>query len=92
MLSECDPVGLVRGLTGIAFQKICPDGGTECVCDELSDFDNSCIGVRVALQFEGMRDMDASGSFDDRSIELTAAFRNIILDRVNAAVAHGEES
>jgi hypothetical protein len=36
------------------------------------------------MQFEGMRALDLSGNFDNRSIELTAAFRNVVLDRVNA--------
>ena len=78
------PVGLVTGITGIAFQRICPNGGIGCVCDQVNDFDNSCIGVRIALQFEGLRELDTA-EFADRSVELTAAFRNIILDRVNAA-------
>lgn len=79
-----NPVGLVGGLTGIAFQLICPDGGTACGCDVAADLDNACIGVRVVMQFEGMRALDTSGDFDNRSIELTAAFRNVVLDRVNA--------
>lgn len=79
-----DPVGLVRGLTDLAFQFVCPDGGTGCDCDISVDLDDACIGVRVAMQFEGMRAQDNSGDFEDRSIELTAAFRNIVLDRVNA--------
>lgn len=79
-----NPVGLVGGLTGIAFQLICPDGGTACGCDVAADLDNACIGVRVGMQFEGMRALDTSGDFDNRSIELTAAFRNVVLDRVIA--------
>ncbi len=85
-----NPVGLVGGLTGIAFQLVCPDGGTACACDVDDDLDNACIGVNVAMQFEGMRALDTSGDFDNRSIELTAAFRNVVLDRVNAA-AFAEE-
>lgn len=81
-----DPVILVGGLTGISFQKICPDGTTTCDCDLETNFDNACIGVRVAMQYEGMQSQDGSGSFDDRSIELTAAFRNIVLDRMNEYV------
>ena len=77
-------VGLVTGITGIAFQRICPNGGTGCVCDQVNNFDDSCIGVRIALQFEGLRALETP-EFADRSVELTAAFRNIILDRVNAA-------
>jgi type II secretory pathway component PulJ len=79
-----NPVGLVGGLTGLAFQLVCPDGSTVCSCDIATDLDSACIGVRVAMQFEGMRALDLSGNFDNRSIELTAAFRNVVLDRVNA--------
>lgn len=79
-----ESVGLVRGITGLAFQKICPDGTTNCPCDLVTDFEISCIGVRVALQVEGMMAIDDTGIFDDRAVELTAAFRNIILDRANA--------
>lgn len=87
-----EPVGLVGGLTGIGFRLICPDGGTTCSCDLVSDFDNACIGVRVGLQFEGMRTLDNSGNFEDRSAELTAAFRNVVLERVNADAFPEEET
>ena len=80
-----ESVGLVRGITGLAFQKICPDGTTDCPCDQITDFEGSCIGVRVALQVEGLMAIDNSGVFENRAVELTAAFRNIILDRANAA-------
>ena len=82
-----DPVALFGGLTGIAFQKICPDGTTTCDCDLVDNFDNACIGVHVGLQFQGMRELDGTGIFEDRSIELSAAFRNIVLDRMNAYAA-----
>lgn len=81
-----DSVGLVGGLTDIQFQLICPDGTATCNCDLFTDLDGACIGVRVGMEFEGMRAMDGTGDFDDRSVELTAAFRNVILDRVNADV------
>ncbi|KAA9133131.1 prepilin-type N-terminal cleavage/methylation domain-containing protein [Marinihelvus fidelis] len=76
-------VGLVDGLTGVAFQLVCPDGGTACTCDMDTNLDTACIGVRVALQFEGMRELN-SAAVGNRAVELTAAFRNVILDRVNA--------
>lgn len=81
-----DPVALVGGLTGLAFQRICADGGTACVCSLTDASDNDCMGVRVAMQFEGLRAFDGSGDFEDRSVELTAAFRNIVLDRMNTHV------
>ncbi len=86
-----DPVALVGGLTGLAFQKICPDGTTVCDCDLIDNFDDACIGVRVAMQFEGLRAQDGTGNFDNRSIELTAAFRNVVLDRMNEHVFAEEE-
>jgi len=85
------PVALVGGLTGLAFQKICPDGTSDCDCDLIDNFDNACIGVQVAMQFEGLRAQDGTGDFDNRSIELTAAFRNIVLDRMNEHVFAEEE-
>ena len=76
-----DPVGLVSGVTGVAFQLICPDGGSNCPCNIVASPDTSCIGVRIRLQLQGLR--DGAGGFDDRVIELAAGFRNVILDRVN---------
>ena len=78
-----DSVGLVSGFTGIAFQRICPDGGNTCACDLVNNPDNSCIGVRVALQLQGMRTLNGAEDFDERSVELTVAFRNVILERMN---------
>ncbi|MDX1555364.1 MAG: hypothetical protein R3212_05000, partial [Xanthomonadales bacterium] len=60
-------------------------------CDVDTDLDNACIGVNVAMQFEGMRALDNSGDFENRSIELTAAFRNVVLDRANAYAFAEEE-
>lgn len=77
-----DPIGLVTGVTGITFQPICPADDSTCTCDEIA---STCIGVDVALQFQGMRAQDTDRDFEPRSIELTAAFRNIILDRFNEA-------
>jgi prepilin-type N-terminal cleavage/methylation domain-containing protein len=74
------PVGLISGVTGVAFQLVCPDGTTTCPCDLVDSPENSCIGIRIALRLQGLR--DGSGGFDDRVVELAAAFRNVILDRV----------
>ncbi|MFO7903298.1 MAG: prepilin-type N-terminal cleavage/methylation domain-containing protein [Pirellulaceae bacterium] len=74
------PVGLISGVTGIAFQLVCPDGTTTCVCDLVDSPADSCIGVRIALRLQGLR--DGAGGFDDRVVELSAAFRNVIIDRV----------
>lgn len=81
------PVALVDGLTGVAFQLICPDGSNSCGCDVANDLDNACIGVQVALQFQGMREIEGSQAFADRSVELTALFRNVILNRMNSSAS-----
>jgi len=83
------PVGLVKGITGISFQRICPGGGTACTCNLLDNIEESCIGVRLALLFEGLKQF-GSANLESQSIQLIAAFRNVILDRMNAAVATEE--
>lgn len=86
------PVPLVGGLTDINFAMICPpDGHVEgCVCDSdistLANLPNACIGARITMEFEGLINHDAEdeeSQFDKRSIELTAAFRNVILAQKN---------
>lgn len=90
--SWSDAVGLVRGFTGLAFQKICPDGTTTCPCDLVNHAAASCTGIRVAMQLQGMRTMDGADAFDDRSIELVAAFRNVILEQINTNTLESEGS
>lgn len=90
------PISLVSGLTGAGFQFICPDGGSNCTCNAGGPFDiidlaggglealkNSCLGVRITLDFDGLRDLNNPGQFETRSVELTAAFRNLVLSRHN---------
>lgn len=79
------PVELVGGLSDINFTMICPDGSASCDCNLVTNFDNACIGVSVTMEFDGLIDRDAEGGdlFDKRSIELTAAFRNVILAQKN---------
>lgn len=77
-----NPVGLVSGLTGISFQLICPDGTTTCDCNFQDSPESSCIGARIGLEFESLRDVDGSGDFQTRSTELTATFRNMALFRI----------
>jgi prepilin-type N-terminal cleavage/methylation domain-containing protein len=74
-------VGLVSGVENLAFQPICPDGSTGCSCDLVNNADESCIGTRIAIQLTGPQLVDGNGR-DDRTIELIAAFRNVILERV----------
>jgi hypothetical protein len=79
------PIELVGGLSDINFTMVCPDGSSGCDCDLVTNFDNACIGVRISMEFDGLINHDAEGEdlFDKRSIELTAAFRNVILAQKN---------
>lgn len=83
--------GLARGLRGITFEKICPDGGSDCPCNLVDHFESSCIGVRVGMAFEGQRELSDPATTATRTVELTVALRNIILDHFNANAA-AEES
>jgi prepilin-type N-terminal cleavage/methylation domain-containing protein len=79
-----DSVGLVSGIANLAFQRICPDGGSSCECDLVNDPDTSCIGTRIAIQLIGPQALEGGGR-DDRTIELIAAFRNVILERIQSS-------
>ena len=76
---------LAAGVTGIGFRRICPTGITNCSCDvgPSALLANACIGVEVLFRFEGLR---AGAEFDNRALELGAAFRNVALARLNAAL------
>ncbi|MFP4207977.1 MAG: PilW family protein [Wenzhouxiangella sp.] len=80
-----DSIGLVSGLSGLNFSIICPPGVVGgCTCDLETDPVDSCIGVTIGLEFEGLRSVDGSAGREDRIVEIEAAFRNAILSRVNA--------
>ncbi|MBT8040494.1 MAG: prepilin-type N-terminal cleavage/methylation domain-containing protein [Gammaproteobacteria bacterium] len=79
--NKANGVGMVSGVTGLAFQPICPDGTAVCACDLVNDIENSCIGTRIAIRMEGPQSIDDRSVREDRTVELVAAFRNIILDR-----------
>jgi len=57
--------------TGCSFSTLDPDGN--------ENLGNVCLGVRIGLSLRGPQDVN-------RPIELTAAFRNAIIQRVNAGV------
>ena len=69
-------VGLTGGVSGLSFNLIREDpsgpGGNVCNLDD----ENPCIGVHIVLTVEGV------DQGDDRSMRLTAAFRNVILPGV----------
>lgn len=70
------PVTLASGIAGMRFQFLDADGdsaATECDFSEDDALEDACIGVRVQLTFAGQ---------PARNVELVAAFRNVILDRL----------
>lgn len=77
-------VALVSGVERLAFQKICPedDSVTTCECNLITNPADSCVGTRVALMMEGPNALDDQSTTDDRTVELVAAFRNVILERI----------
>ncbi len=85
------PIALVGGLSNLNFEMVCPDGSSSCTCDLNTNFENACIGVRISMEFDGLRDYESANAdpFDKRTVELTAAFRNVILAQKNA-IAFGD--
>lgn len=75
-------IGLVSGVSDISFRLICPPGVVNCDCNLDTNPEESCVGVQVGLQFETVRDLDNPGEFEDRFVELVAAFRNSDLPRI----------
>lgn len=99
-----DALALVNGVTGVSFNFICPDGTTNCVCNAGGPFDrpvdesggigalaSACIGIRILLSFEGLPDFDNGGLLETRTMELTSAFRNVVLSRVNFLIMDDDE-
>ena len=77
----CNSEPLVSGVQSIEFSFICPNSADDsCTCN-VRDTDNladSCIGVRIGLEF-----VNPDGGGQSRKVELIAAFRNVILSRMN---------
>ena len=80
-------IGLVRGLTNLQFDTISV-GDAACVFD-LTAFEADptttvlCTGVNITIGIEGMQSLDDASVTDEYTAELTAAFRNVILEIVN---------
>ena len=81
------PVGLVRGLTSLEFDTISTDGAA-CTFN-LSNYEsdpettNLCTGVTITMEFAGMQSMNNPAVTEEYRAQLTAAFRNVILEIVN---------
>ena len=74
-----ETVVLASGLTGLSFTFLFPDSGppaNDNVCNysDVEALEDACIGVRIEMSFEGPG--------EPRSATLTAAFRNVVLDRL----------
>lgn len=76
-------VDLVSGLSGISFEFICADNSNGMACgDVCKEGDtNPCVGALMRLDFPGLRSLQGNAN-TTRSIELVAAFRNSVLDRL----------
>ena len=75
-VTTIDPVTLASGLDSIQFEFIFPPGATAAtVCDfyDDDDLDTACTGVEICMAFAGD---------PVQSVDLIAAFRNVIVDRV----------
>jgi len=83
VLENAVAVPIIAGVSGLQFQAIPPNGATACNFWTLDaggqNLENTCLGIRIRLELAGPRNVN-------RPIELTAAFRNAIIDRVNARV------
>lgn len=81
---------LVTGLTDLAFRIVMANGdikSNEYECEEtdviISPADR-CVGVKIGIEFEGLRDLENSGQFEERFVELTSTFRNSAIDQIYA--------
>lgn len=84
-----DGMALVGGLTALRFELLLPDGTPATTTGEVECGDmlfnlaaEPCLGVRVGLEFEAMRDMDSPGERDHRYVELLATFRNAAIGHI----------
>jgi|GEM_PF-2088179 len=84
-------IALVAGLTDINFEFIMADGTVQSGNYECQDFDaaspppsTQCLAVRIGLEFEGLRDLDNPGSFEQRFVELISTFRNSAISQIYA--------
>lgn len=82
----CNGITLMNGINDIRFEFIFPAGVDpvtgECNMADPAALQDSCIGVRITLDFEGLRDLGATNPSTNQ-VQLVAAFRNVILNRMN---------
>jgi prepilin-type N-terminal cleavage/methylation domain-containing protein len=80
-------IGLVRGVTSLQFETISVQNAP-CVFDiKTWEADPSattlCTGIQITLQLQGMQDVNSPTVFNTRTAQLTAAFRNVIIELIN---------
>ena len=73
---------LVDGVSRVSFELLRPaeanpDDADVCNFDTSADLESACTGVAITLGFVGRR-----GSDDERGAVLSAAFRNVLVDRI----------
>lgn len=84
-------LALVTGLTDLSFQFVMADGSTGTgVCQEIAN-SNPCVAVRIGIEFEGLRDLENAGEFEQRFVELTSTFRNSAINQIYAPCSRLEQ-
>ncbi len=76
-----DSIALVSGLSGLAFRMRMADGSetssnTTCSDDPGQPLGDRCLGVRIGLEFDGLRPLEGGSGTDERFVELFASLRN----------------
>jgi len=74
-LGSGETVTIISGVSGILFQKL--PNGCEFSLENMSD---ACVGVHVTIDFDGLR---SGVGVETRTLELRAAFRNVVVERMN---------
>lgn len=72
---QCNGETIAVGLTGLEFELIYPPPATSGACDAFEPA-TSCLGVRVRMEFAWLGETT-------QQVEVVAAFRNLILERMN---------
>ena len=77
---------LVDGVSRVSFEFLRaaepnPDDADVCNFDTSADLESACTGVAITLRFAG-----SAGLGDEREAVLSAAFRNVLVDRIYGRV------
>ena len=88
---QSNTTDLVDGVAGITYEFIRPTGAnpaisTVCNFDTSADLVSACTGVAITVGFVG-----SIGSDDEREAVLSAAFRNVLVDKIYGRVPEESE-